>query len=222
MGGLLHCCEWASFMQRQKRRQGHDCIGGNMRVAGLILAGGQGKRMGAEKALVPLAGQPLVAHVAARLAPQVEALALSANGPAQRFASLGLPVLPDLPNEQGEGPLAGIRAGLRWAKAAGYDALVSAATDTPFLPADLVMRLSLAGGMAHAQSAGRAHYTAALWPLASAAEIEAAFQKGERRLRAVLAKATPVIFAANPDPFSNLNTPDELALAEARIAAGMP
>lgn len=188
-----------------------------MRVAGLILAGGSGRRMGAEKALVRLAGRPLVAHVAARLGPQVERLALSANGEAARFAALGLPVLPDLPGEAGEGPLAGLRAGLAWAAREGAEALVSVATDTPFLPVDLFARLKAPGGAAYAQSGGRAHYTAALWPVNMAPALDALFAQGERRLRVALAGATAVDFEGAPDPFANLNTPEDLATAEARL-----
>lgn len=191
-----------------------------MRIAGLILAGGQGRRMGAEKALVALAGRPLVAHVAARLAPQVAALALSANGDPARFAALGLPVLPDLPGEAGEGPLAGLRAGLDWAARAGAEALITVATDTPFLPTDLVERLAAASGGArasHAVSGGRAHYTAAFWPRARTAAIAERFAAGERRLRACLEDAVEVAFAGDPDPFANLNTPEDLARAEAQL-----
>lgn len=193
-----------------------------MRIAGLILAGGEGRRMGAEKALVALAGRPLVAHVAARLAPQVAALALSANGDGTRFAALGLPVLPDRPGEAGQGPLAGLRAGLAWAGQIGAGALVSVATDTPFLPEDLVARLAAPGGPAYAQSGGRSHYTAALWPLALEETIAAQFTAGERRLRVALAGAQPVAFDAAPDPFANLNTPEDLAQAEARLRERRP
>lgn len=188
-----------------------------MRIAGLILAGGAGRRMGAEKALVALAGRALVAHVAERLAPQVACLALSANGDAARFAELGLPVLPDLPGERGEGPLAGLRAGLAWAAREGAEALVTAPTDTPFLPADMVARLAAAGGAAHAMSGGRAHYTAALWPVALAPRIDALFASGERRLRVALEGAVAVPFSGEPDPFANLNTPEDLAAAEALL-----
>jgi molybdopterin-guanine dinucleotide biosynthesis protein A len=62
---------------------------------------------------MPLAGQPLVQWVVDSFGPQVEDLALSANGDAQRFAFLGLPVLADL---HSQGPLSGVLAGLHWAQ----------------------------------------------------------------------------------------------------------
>ena len=65
-------------------------------IAGVILAGGRATRMGGgDKCLLPLGGRPILAHVIARLAPQVDALALNANGDPARFAAFGLPVLPD-------------------------------------------------------------------------------------------------------------------------------
>lgn len=196
-----------------------------MTIVGIILAGGQGRRMGREKALVPLLGVPLIARVLERLAPQVQAVAISANGDPARFG-FGLPVLPDRPGETGLGPLAGIRAGLDWAAGLGAEALVSVATDTPFLPEDLVERLvaagKVSGGAAHAQSFGRDHYTAALWPVTDRPRIEALFAAGERRMRACLAGAVAVPFDTAPDPFANLNTPEDLARAEAWLRANAP
>lgn len=189
-------------------------------IAGLILAGGQGRRMGGlEKALLDLGGRPLAAHVAARLGPQVGALALSANGPAAGYAGLGLPVLPDAPEARGEGPLAGVLAGLVWAEGLGAEALVTVACDTPFLPEDLVARLARHPGGAYARAGGRDHPTAALWPCAARGALAARFAGGERRMRAALSGAHPVEFAAPPDPFANLNTPEDLAAAAARLAA---
>ncbi|WP_328799700.1 molybdenum cofactor guanylyltransferase MobA [Sedimentimonas flavescens] len=189
-------------------------------IAGLILAGGQGRRMGgADKALLALAGRPLIAHVAARLAPQVGCLAISANGDAARFADLGCPMLPDAPGHRGEGPLAGVLAGLEWAEAQGADLLVTASCDTPFLPDDLVARLVAAGAPAMAASQGRQHPTAALWPVAHRAALTELFASGERRMRVALAGAAEVAFDVRPDPFANINTPDDLVAAEARMRA---
>ena len=91
-----------------------------MRVFGLILAGGEGRRMGADKAQVTLGGRPMLAHVLDRIAPQVERLALSANGDPARLAPFGLPVLPDA--GESRGPLSGVLAGLCWAAACWYQA----------------------------------------------------------------------------------------------------
>ncbi|MEM6490044.1 MAG: NTP transferase domain-containing protein, partial [Pseudomonadota bacterium] len=87
---------------------------GSLKIAGVILAGGLARRMGGgDKALLALAGRPLLAHVIERLAPQVDGLALNANGDPARFARFGLPVLADtVPGFAG--PLAGVLAGMRW------------------------------------------------------------------------------------------------------------
>ncbi|MDP3860861.1 MAG: molybdenum cofactor guanylyltransferase MobA [Phaeovulum sp.] len=189
-----------------------------MRIAGMILAGGAGRRLGGtDKALLPLAGRPLLAHVVACLAPQVAALALSANGDAARFAEYGLPVLADASDRVGEGPLAGILAGLDWAAGLGAERLLVSAVDTPFLPADLAARLGAAPGAAYAACAGRDHPSIALWPVAGRARLAALFATGERRLRAALAGAERVEFDG-PEHFFNINTPDDLAAAEAFLA----
>ena len=90
-----------------------------LETAGVVLAGGRSTRMGVDKALAPLAGRPLVAHVAARFAPQVDALFLNANGDAARFASLRCAVVADAAPNAGGGPLAGVAAALRHAQIAG-------------------------------------------------------------------------------------------------------
>jgi molybdenum cofactor guanylyltransferase len=196
-----------------------------MTVVGVILAGGAARRMGgADKALLPLAGRPLVAHVAARLAPQVSRMALSANGDPARFALWlpQVPVLADPPQLQDAGPLAGLLAAMIWAKSEGASALVTVAVDTPFLPSDLVARLGEAAGFAGAacaRSHGRVHYTSALRPVAGLAVLQQALAAGERRLRFGLEAAVAVPFDGVFDPFHNLNTPEDLAAAEAFLAA---
>ena len=172
---------------------------------------------GADKALLSLAGRSLIAHVAQRLAPQVDCLAISANGDAGRFADLACAVLPDAAGHLGEGPLAGVLAGLAWAEAQGADLLVTASCDTPFLPVDLVARLVAAGAPAMASSQGRQHPTAALWPVSLRGALEVHFAAGERRMRVALAGAKEVAFDVLPDPFANINTPADLAEAEARL-----
>ncbi|MBL3607604.1 molybdenum cofactor guanylyltransferase MobA [Rhodovulum sulfidophilum] len=202
-----------------------------MRIFGTILAGGQGRRLGGvDKALLRLGGETLLERAAGRLGPQVERLALSANGPEAAYRAAGLAredaVLPDPP--PGDlGPLAGVLAGLDWAGAGGADWLVTAAVDTPFLPCDLVPRLLLTvetagtAGMAMAASGGRRHPTAALWPVALRDELAAELAGGLRKLGAFGAARGAALaeFATGPgpDPFFNINTAEDLAAAGAAL-----
>ncbi|SIO46717.1 molybdenum cofactor guanylyltransferase [Rhodovulum sp. ES.010] len=197
-----------------------------MRIAGVILAGGEGRRMGgADKALIRLGGAPLLARVAARFGPQVDALALSANGPPRAYAAAGMPVLADT-RPGGQGPLAGVLAGLDWAADAGADLLATVAVDTPFLPQDLVARLAEAraradAAVAFAESGGRRHPTAALWRVDLRSPLRTALAAGTRRMEAFVGArgAVPVTFAIGAvDPFFNVNTPDDLASAERYLA----
>ena len=191
-----------------------------MRIFGTILAGGQGRRMGGQdKALLPLAGRPLVAHVIDRLEPQVERLSLSANGDPTRLARFGLPVLPDQATSQG--PLSGLLAALDWAAPLGATHLVTAPTDAPFLPPDLTPRLLLAGDLALARSAGNDHPTFGLWPVTLRDDLRAFLASGEKPRVRAFADAHHAARADFPDDgaFANLNTPEDLAQAEARLRA---
>lgn len=192
---------------------------------GVVLAGGRASRMGGgDKGLLPLAGRPVLAHVLARLAPQVDRLAINANGDVARFAGFGLPVLADSVPDQ-PGPLAGVLAGMDWAAGLGAAHLVTVAGDTPFLPPDLVARLRAAGPFALAASdpgdGMRVHPVCGLWPVALRDTLRAALLAGQRRVLgwAMDNGAVPVAFASDPvDPFFNLNTPDDLVRAEAMAA----
>ena len=188
-----------------------------MRIFGVILAGGRGQRMGgADKALLPFRGQPLLAHVIGRISPQVEDLALSANGDPARFRAFGLPVLPD---NTPLGPLSGVLAGLGWARAAGASHLVTAPVDAPFLPGDLVPRLLLAAegpGLALARSGGRLHPVAALWPVTLADDLAAFLASGAKPKMAdfLLPRGAGIADFPDDGAFLNLNSPADLAAAE--------
>ena len=192
-----------------------------MRIFGVILAGGQGRRMGgADKALLTLAGQTLIARVAERLDPQVEALAISANGDARRFG-LGLPVLPDT---ESRGPLSGILAALEWAARHQATGVVSAPVDCPFLPPDLVPRLCLAAettGVALAESHGILHPTFGLWPVTLAPALRAFLASGAKERVRSFAMENGASAAHFPDDnaFANINTPEDLARLEALLKA---
>jgi molybdopterin-guanine dinucleotide biosynthesis protein A len=195
-------------------------------IAAVVLAGGRSTRMGAEKALLPLAGRPLIAHVVERLRPQVAELIISANGEAARFASLDCAVVADPPPALGDGPLSGVGAALAFARRRGFSLLATAPCDAPFLPRDLVARLAAAiaargASVAVAQSARGLEPMFALWRDSAAGEIAAEFARGAASPRAVMARlgAAPVFFAPvdGEDPFANLNTREDFAAAEARL-----
>lgn len=190
-----------------------------MRIVGVILAGGAGRRMGGDKALMPLGGQPLVQWVADSFGPQVENLALSANGDAQRFAFLGLPVLADA---EVQGPLSGVLAGLHWAVAQGATALVTVPCDGPFVPPDLVPRLCLAAEGGHpalAQSGEDVHPTYGLWPTACLAALETFLRSGAVARLRDFAQIQGGTWATFPKgSFANANTPQDLAALAARLA----
>ena len=203
---------------------------GAAEVLGVILAGGPSTRMGGDdKCLMPVGGTRLIEHVIRRLRPQVTALALNANGDPARFAEFGLKVLPDGMAGQ-PGPLAGILAGLDWATARGASAIVTVAGDTPFFPRDLVARLrATAGpsGLALAASPDpegrvRRHPVFGLWPVALREDLRVALEGGLRKvvLWADAHGAGTALFESRPfDPFFNINTPADLAAAEALGAA---
>ena len=204
----------------------HD--GADMRLAtrgaaGVILAGGRSTRMGGDKALAPLAGRPLVARVATRLAPQVDALFLNANGDAARFAFLDCAIVADAASNAGGGPLAGIAAALRHAQTQGFAWLATAPCDAPFLPLDLVARLAAAADessapISVAATASGLEPMFALWSTALAPEVEAALAAGDGGPRQLMARfgAAHAVFA-DVEAFANLNTPEEFADAAARL-----
>jgi molybdopterin-guanine dinucleotide biosynthesis protein A len=192
-----------------------------LRIFGVILAGGEGRRMGgADKALLRLGGETLVRRAAGRLAPQVEDLAISANGDPARLAGLGNAILPD---ESPMGPLSGILAALDRAEALGASAVVSVAVDTPFFPEDLVPRLVLAAegspeGVALASSGGQRHPTFGLWPVGLRHDLRDTLARGEARVTYFADRhgAATAEFAGGI-AFLNVNTPGDLARAEALL-----
>lgn len=192
-----------------------------MRIFGVILAGGEGRRMGGvDKALLTLAGRPLIAHVLDRLSPQVERVLISANGDPARFAAFGCEVVPDAAPR---GPLSGILAALNRAHELGATHLVSTPVDTPFLPGDLVPQLLLAAegapeGLALATTADGDHPATALWPVGIAPALANHLAGGGAKVT----RFTDAHHAArasfnDPRAFLNLNTREDLAAAEALL-----
>ncbi len=201
---------------------------------GVVLAGGLSRRMGGgDKGLIELGGKPMLAHVIGRLDPQVSQVAINANGDPSRFAQFGLPVVPD-PVQGFVGPLAGVLAGLKWARdaATGASWVVSVSADAPLVPKDLVVRLAEAAGqhraaIAMAQSLDGLHPVIGLWPVALADDLEAALKAGVRKVldwtdrhRTVPVTFDPIeLGGVEIDPFFNANTPQELEQLRHMLAA---
>ena len=213
-------------------------LGAPMRVLGLALAGGRSRRMGRDKAWIEFEGEPLAARALRRLAPQVAAIGLSVREPTREFKDLserfGAALLPDDPAHVGAGPLAALAAGLRHARAAGFDALATVPCDAPFFPLDVVACLTegftkVDGGALSclARSARGIEPAFGLWRLDALPAVETALERPGAALRDafVAADGVEIAFAAaTPDPFLNLNAPDDVerARARARIASDEP
>lgn len=187
-------------------------------IAGIVLAGGQSRRMGGgDKGLLDLGGRPVIAHVIKRLGC---ARAISANGDPARFASFSLPVLPDsLPDWPG--PLAGVLAGMDWAAGQGIPRIVTAAADTPFFPRDLAARLGAVEAHVVMATSGGDHPAFAAWDVSLRDDLRAALVSGTRRMRDWMDTQGAVrVEIPGDDPFFNINTPADLDAARRRLAEG--
>jgi molybdenum cofactor guanylyltransferase len=199
------------------------------KTLGVVLAGGLARRMGGgDKARIRIGGKSILERVLARLTPQCTAVIINANGDPARFADTSLPVVAD--SVAGfAGPLAGILAGLDWtaARAPEVSDIVSVPGDCPFLPHDLVARLTAARQaaglpLACARSGEWRHPVVGLWPVALRSDLRRALvEEQQRKIEAWTARHGVAIadWPASPiDPFFNVNTPENAAEAE-RLAA---
>lgn len=198
-------------------------------VVAVLLAGGLSRRMGGQdKMLRHLGGQSIMARVIARVGPQVGRLLLNANGDPARFEGFGLPVAADVLGDHA-GPLAGVLTGMEWARvnAPGCPWVLTAPTDAPFLPGDLVQRLMAAvkheeADMACASSGGRHHPVCGLWPVRLADELRRAMLEEDIRkvdIWTARYRLAVVDWPVEPvDPFFNANRPEDMAEAERILA----
>lgn len=189
-------------------------------ITGLVLAGGLGRRMGGvDKGLQRFHGDPMVAHVIRRFAPQVDTLIVNANQNIEQYAAFGYPVIPDvIPGHAG--PLAGLHAGLN---ACVTPLLVTSPCDSPLLPFDLVARLHDAlertgADLAVPRTGDQSHPVFSLVRRPVLPGLTDFLDGGGRRVglwHATL-KVTEVRFDDQPDAFANINTLNELAALAAR------
>lgn len=193
-----------------------------MSTAVVILAGGEGRRIGGRKPVRTMGGERLVDRAAANAAAYGAPLAIAVRDIGQ---------IPDPPAllirdaEPIEGPLAGLASALAFAAARGCGLVLTIAADMPFLPRDLETRLRAAlrpdARAALASSGGRLHPAASLWLVEAAKEVENYVAAGKRSLRG-FAEAVGFVEVEWPDrpfdPFFNINSEADLAEAE-RLAA---
>jgi len=181
-------------------------------VTGIVLAGGQGRRMGGvDKGLQPLHGRPMVAAVLARLAPQVDEILINANQNLEAYAAFGHRVVPDAIGGFA-GPLAGLHAGL---SAAGHPLVLTVPCDSPFLPLDLFSRLATAlnaNDLAVARTGDQPHPVFALVRSTVKDNLAEYLAGGGRKIDAWYAslRVTEVPFDDDPAAFRNINTRAEL------------
>lgn len=178
-------------------------------ITGLVLAGGQGSRMGGrDKGLVPYRGRALVDHVIERIAPQVAELLVSANRNLDEYAQRGYPVvtdsLPDFP-----GPLAGVLAGLQ---AAGHEWVLTVPCDMPHLPADLAQRMMSASpgfDIVVAVDDARTHPAVMLIRTRLAQALAAHLASGKRSVHGFQESAGFATAHFDAAVMANINTLDE-------------
>lgn len=191
-------------------------------ITGIVLAGGLGRRMsadgqGVDKGLQLFRGRPMVQHAIERLAPQVGTLLINANQNLERYRALGWPVVTDA-FEGFAGPLAGLHAGMR---AARTRYVVTVPCDSPFLPVDLVARLSAALAaapgtrLAVARTGAQPHPVFTLLERALLDSLHAFLASGRRKIDAWHASLPMVeVDFVDEAAFRNINTPQELRTCE--------
>ena len=193
-----------------------------MQISVIILSGGRATRMnGVDKGLVLLQNKPLIQHVIERLSPQVDEILINANREIAQYEAFGLKVLQD-ENQDFAGPLAGILLGLKHAK---HDLVLSVPCDSPILPLDLVERLHnnmLENRMdiAVASNDGNTHPVFCLMKKSVLPSLIAFLDAGERKVSAwqKSQKYVEVDFSDCSEAFVNLNTPQDLADLEQKLA----
>jgi len=187
-------------------------------ITGLVLAGGQGRRMGSvDKGLVLLHDKPMLCHVLDRFVPQVDAILINANQHIAQYETFGYPVIPDAISGFA-GPLAGLQAGLTRAE---LPLVATVPCDSPFLPRDLVVRLALAlagrnAQLAVARTFDQPHPVFSLVRRDVLPHLTRFLERGGRKIDAWYAtlEFVEVAFDDEADAFRNINTIDELKQAD--------
>ena len=206
-------------------------------LPGVILAGGLSRRMGGgDKGLIKLGHKTILGRVIDKIEPQVSALAININGDHSRFPKYPYSLIPDSIGGFA-GPLAGVLAGMDWAFKNNYQAIITLAADTPFLPEDLVKRLAdfaerensnitMASAQDPITGEVRVHPTFGLWNVNLREDLRKELMAGTRKIirwaeRHVLGYVEFKIEKPGEDPFFNINTPQDLIDAEDKLSNGL-
>ena len=199
-------------------------IPGMAPVAGMVIAGGRSSRFGSEKAIALLAGRPLLGWAVERLGDVCPEVAVNARPESRAEAlarSLGLEVLHDAPGDP-DGPLAGVKAGLAWARRRGASRLAVSPCDVPLLPADTFSRLCGAAGTgaAMAETTEGRQPLCAVWPVTALPLLESALAGGAHppTWRMLESLGAAKVWFEDPAAFANLNTRADLARFESLFA----
>ena len=188
------------------------------KITGLILAGGRGSRMGSvDKGLQFFKSKPMVAHVLTRIQPQVDEILINANRSIAEYAAFGHRVIPDA-IDGFAGPLAGLHIGMTHA---AHPLVATVPCDSPFLPLDLIARLSAAmqksnTDLAVAKTFDQPHPVFCLVKTSLAPHLQTFLESGQRKIDKWYAtlKIVEVQFDDEEAAFSNINTIDELKSLE--------
>lgn len=197
-------------------------------VAGVVIAGGRSVRFGGEKAVAPLDGRPLLLWAVERLSASCAAVAVNVRPGTEAYALAQREGLPQLHDVAGDatGPLAGVKAGLIWAKSCGASLLAVSPCDAPLLPQDLYVRLlEVAGqngklGAAMAETSDGHQPLCAVWPVSALPKVTEALAGGAHPPTWLLLQSLGAIHVRFPDPdaFANINTREDLEAISRRLA----
>ncbi len=192
-----------------------------MKITGLILAGGMGRRMGnVDKGLAAFNGRPMIASVIERIQPQVDELLINANRNLETYQAFGFRVVSDS-IEGFAGPLAGLERGLAEAE---HELVVTCPCDSPFLPMDLVKQLAVAVAdssidLAVAKTGAQPHPVFCLVRRSMHHHLREFLSIGGRKIDAWYAtlRTIEVSFDDDDDAFANINTTSELQDLEKKL-----
>ena len=188
-------------------------------LLGVVLAGGQSRRMsGHDKHQILLGGKKLLSHITDRIYPQVDDLIINSNND---NISNTFKVVPDI--ESHLGPIGGLYSALKYAFQNGYDQIVTVPCDTPFIPDNYVDELKKEHekNCTIAYSGGRLHPVLGLWDVALIKDVMTSIEEKNLKLMTLLENIDHSIcrWPNDPDPFFNINSPEEFEIAESRLKA---